>query len=280
MFDSYTRYVALLVILLGSGAFTKAMDDPRPPAADKANTRAQNKSASQVSKPFQFIPNVLSLRLVQVIREDSLQNQPSEMQSYIDSFIQIWTDYKKNGLPQSSRKMPFPIKIINDLYVVQALLVLEQDVQRNKEMCRTLFFEAAAAGELVILQFFINNGYDVNQRDCISATALYYAIGRGQRLAAEMLIKHGAELEKNCRPFGDPLTYALSCHQDGIARVIRDALFGRSGQVNRQSEIDQPVVRELPSSSRLTLQIMLDQRRRDQGRDQATDFQPWRFLSQ
>lgn len=257
MFDSYARYVALLIILLGSGAFMKAMDDP---------------CQSRAAISFKFTPNPAALVYVQSVRTPHSLRQNEPMPLDLSEFFRLWQVYKQKDLPQISWHDSFFRKIINNQSFMQAMLTLEEDPERNQKLCQTLFFAAAAADAVGVLQFFIDNGYDINQRDPISRNALFAAIEHRRLNSIRFLIQQGADLKVQYHGMHQALDLAHG--RPEIVRVINEAL--------RETLADEYRARvrgmvEVPSSRRLALQVMLDQRRRDQGRDQAEDFVPWQL---
>jgi ankyrin repeat protein len=87
---------------------------------------------------------------------------------------------------------------------------------------------AASRGQLVVLQFLLENHANLEARDGSSQTALLLAAGEGHKRAVELLLEAGADIEAESKSGSTALHLAA---RNGYKAVV-EALLGRRAQVN------------------------------------------------
>ena len=88
----------------------------------------------------------------------------------------------------------------------------------------TPFMWAASLGDVLVMEWLLDLGADVNQMDCEAHTALYYAMAAKSGTAVGWLIAHGADVNYACCD-GEhsPLIHALEIGDLGVIEPILQA---------------------------------------------------------
>jgi hypothetical protein len=148
-------------------------------------------------KVFRFTPTPLARKLAQAIRIISgaevanlMKSDPAPDQSEVRLtayFVTLWFEYQKCPV-----YTPAMLSAMNDrLDILQAVLLLtEERLQYN--VCKRIFLDAAVNGHLQVLQFFADNGFDVNTTYVTGGTALYAAINSEHLESVQFLLSHNA----------------------------------------------------------------------------------------
>ena len=98
-------------------------------------------------------------------------------------------------------------------------------INAKSENGRTLLHKAAEAGQVMVAEFLLANGADVNIEDTSSDTPLILATSNGHKAMVELLLKHGAKIDGTRRT---PLHAAAS---GGYAMLV-ELLLKNGAKVN------------------------------------------------
>lgn len=83
--------------------------------------------------------------------------------------------------------------------------------------------QAARAGDMAVVEQFLQQGTDINQGDSEGATALHWAADRGHLEVLRLLLSHGADVNAtDCDGLG-PLHYAALAEQQAAAQLLSAA---------------------------------------------------------
>lgn len=83
--------------------------------------------------------------------------------------------------------------LVLSLLLLSAIVRTEEQVSDPLEQLTSYFFAAARAGDTVVLNEFLQQGFPVDQRNSQSYTALMVATYAGQQQAVELLLQQGAD---------------------------------------------------------------------------------------
>lgn len=97
----------------------------------------------------------------------------------------------------------------------------EEDIQEPDAAPPLL--QAARAGDMAVVEQFLQQGTDINQGDSEGATALHWAADRGHLEVLRLLLSHGADVNAtDCDGLG-PLHYAALAEQQAAAQLLSAA---------------------------------------------------------
>jgi ankyrin repeat protein len=92
--------------------------------------------------------------------------------------------------------------------------------QQEKEIVDADLLEAAKAGNSKAIQFPLNAGADVNQKDRNGNTPLHFAVQAGQKATAELLLNAGATINQGNNSHLTPLYWAINNDNKDMVELL------------------------------------------------------------
>lgn len=151
---------------------------------------------------------------------------------------------------------PFTLIRRSDLKGLQTLLSQSpetyQKVNSNQE---TLLMEAAYNGDVPIIQF-LTKKMDVNQKDKLGHTALFYAVSNSQEKAAMALIQLKADLQIKYDNAKDNILHAAS--RNGTLKIIDELISKAPELLNESNNLGEtPLFEAVKSSQSKAARVLL-----------------------
>lgn len=104
---------------------------------------------------------------------------------------------------------------------IQAMIKDSPDlINAQDKSGKTPLHQAAGLGQLIVADFLLRNGANIDSRDRMEATPLYEAAASGHRAMVELLIQHNADLELADRNGWTPLYRAADKGFIGVVQVL------------------------------------------------------------
>ena len=129
--------------------------------------------------------------------------------------------------------------------VVREIYRANED-RENFGLRRTPLMLAAGEGRLDVVEYFIDQGADVSEKDDIcNRTALHYASERGQIKVVELLLSKGAEIDVEDKDRRTPLTLAAGRGHNDVSLYLID----KGADVSKKDRVKKTILHHYASES-------------------------------
>lgn len=146
------------------------------------------------------------------------KNQPGVLKH--SGVLEILLRHKK--LEQRDIDVHFHPPVSQILTIVtKKFEITESDPNEANEHGFTLLMEAAAKGDLAMIQDLLRAGVKVNARNRYGSTALMWAVEKGRQEAVELLIKAGANLCLKNHEGQTAMHWAVHYGQTGLCPLLK-----------------------------------------------------------
>ena len=96
-------------------------------------------------------------------------------------------------------------------------------VDEKDKRGRTMLWEAAEAGNNVVVNVLLKNGADINKADKHGVTPLAIASAEGQESVVKTLLKKNASINKSAKNGFTPLAFAVRDNQEKVVKLLLKA---------------------------------------------------------
>ena len=181
----------------------------------------------------QLILSFVCLISIATVYAMEYETKPKEVESKNQEHILRYLNNIFNQLPGDNQKSDYSIIVLNeaiknkDTLIAQTYLKVVKNFNTRPDLfnwyARWAFHEAAAQGNITLLNEFYLNGIDINvQGDSSTSkrTALMYAAGLNNVNVAASLLMHGANTELVCSQGSTALIYAIAADKQAIVELL------------------------------------------------------------